>query len=209
MKSHCSIVFLCAAFFCASALSADGGKTPAGKDAAGKEAAGGEEAASAGGAKISGAAVFEQGARQPGEEFFSELEQLLNMNIAARVSETGEEAVWRVESSKRTVPGRSVSVKLVGENIVILADFTPYVDSDASLVLVAQGHVWISPRAGEPLKYLSTLKSIPVRMGEKVLFFPLGVKSLEATSDTTYNIELEIEVQPETHEQAEKKEGAR
>jgi hypothetical protein len=135
-------------------------------------------------------------AQQPGEEFFSELEEVISLNIAARVSESGEDAVWKVESSKRTVSGRSVSVKLVGDNIVILADFIPYTDTDDSVVLVARGQVWISSLTGEPMKYLSTLESIPVKMGEKVLFFPLGVKSLEAVSDNTYDIEMEIQCVP-------------
>ena len=133
---------------------------------------------------------------QPGEEFFRELKQVLSMNIEARISEFGEDAVWKVESSKHTIPGRSVSVKLVGENIVVLADFTPYVDTDSSIVLVAQAHVWISPQGGKPLEHFTALKSLPVRMGEKVLFFPLGVTSLEANSDNTYNIVLEIHVLP-------------
>jgi hypothetical protein len=134
--------------------------------------------------------------QQPDEEFFSELEEVINLNIAARVSETGEDAVWKVESSKSTVSGRSVSVKLVGDNIVILADFIPYRDKGDSIVLVARGQVWISSPAEEPLKYLSTLESIPVKVGEKVLFYPLGVKSLEATSDHAYDIQLEIQCMP-------------
>ena len=134
--------------------------------------------------------------RQPGEEFFRELTQVLNMNIEARISEFGEDAVWKIESSKNTIPGRSVSVKLVGDNIVVLADFTPYVDVDSSIVLVAQAHVWISPQGGKPLEYFTALNSIPVRMGEKVLFFPLGVTSMETNQDNTYNIELEIHILP-------------
>jgi hypothetical protein len=144
--------------------------------------------------------------QQPGEEFFSELEQVLNMNIAARISETEEDVVWNVESSKSTVSGRSVSVKLMGKNIVVLADFTPYVDEENSVVLVARGQVWISSPDDRPLQYLSTLKNIPVRMGERVLFFPLGVKSLGATSNNTYDIELEIQIVPRA---AGKEEGAR
>ncbi|MCL1818390.1 MAG: hypothetical protein FWG35_05610 [Spirochaetaceae bacterium] len=133
---------------------------------------------------------------QPGEEFFSELKQVLSMNIAARISEAGEDAVWKVESSKNTISGRSVSVKLVGDNIVVLADFTPYVDADSSIVLVAQAQVWISPQGGKPLEHFTALKSLPVRMGEKVLFFPLGVTSMETNPDSTHNIELEIHVLP-------------
>jgi hypothetical protein len=136
--------------------------------------------------------------RKLDESFFSTLEQVLNLTIAARVSEAGETAVWNVENTEYTVSGRSVSIKLLGNNIVIVAEFTPYVGEDNSIVLVAQGQVWISSPAEEPLKYLSTLKSIPVTMGERVLFFPLGVKTLEATSDNTYDIELEIKILPYT-----------
>jgi hypothetical protein len=132
------------------------------------------------------------------ESFFSALEQVLNLTIAARVSEAGENAVWNVESTECTVSGRSVSIKLLGSNIVIVAEFTPYVGENNSIVLVAQGQVWISSAAESPLKYLSTLKSIPVNMGERVLFFPLGVKTLEATTDNTYDIELEIKILPYT-----------
>ena len=138
----------------------------------------------------------EQSRRQPGEEFFNELEQVLCMNIAAKISEAGEDAVWKVENSKNTISGRSVSVKLVGDNIVVLADFTPYVDADSSIVLVAQAHVWISPQGGKPLEHFTALTSLPVRMGEKVVFFPLGVTSMKASSGNTYNIELEIRVLP-------------
>jgi hypothetical protein len=35
-------------------------------------------------------------------------------------------------------------------------------------------------------------------MGERVLFFPLGVKTLEAAADNTYDIELEIKILPYT-----------
>jgi hypothetical protein len=151
------------------------------------------EAGSPSGVSRPGAGAAQQ---QPGEGFFTELEEVLSLNIAARVSEAGEDAVWRVESSKCTVSGRSVSVKLVGDNIVILADFVPYTGADDSVVLVARAQVWISSPAEEPMKYLSALESIPVKMGEKVLFFPLGVKSLEAVSDQTYDIEVEIQCVP-------------
>ncbi|MDR3199819.1 MAG: hypothetical protein LBT68_00040 [Spirochaetales bacterium] len=181
LRAASVLIFAVCGFLSAFPLPADEGTQPAARDGAIPETSGAET---------------ETGKQQPGEEFFSELEQVLNMNIAARISEAGEDALWNVESSKCTVSGRSVSVKLMGKNIIVLADFTPYVDEDDSIVLVARGQVWISSPTDEPLQYLSTLKSIPVRMGERVLFFPLGVKSLGAASDHTYNIELEIQVVP-------------
>lgn len=130
------------------------------------------------------------------DSFYTVLEQALNVNIAARVSEAGENAVWNVESTELTVPGKSISVRLVGSNIVIVAQFTPYIGEGDSLILLAQGQVWISSPAEESMKYLATLKSIPITLGERVLFFPLGVKSLEQKSGNMYNIELEIKILP-------------
>jgi hypothetical protein len=134
------------------------------------------------------------------DSFFTVLEQALNINIAARISEAGEPAVWNVESTEITIPGRSVSVKLVGSNIVVVAQFTPYIGENDTLILVAQGQVWISSPMEEKIKYLTTLKSIPVNLGETVLFFPLGVKSVEPQGKNVYNIELEIKVLPHSRQ---------
>jgi hypothetical protein len=134
------------------------------------------------------------------ESFFTILEQALNINIAARISEAGEPAVWNVESTEITIPGRSVSVKLVGSNIVVVAQFTPYIGENDTLILVAQGQVWISSPMEEKIKYLTTLKSIPVNLGETVFFFPLGVKNVEQQAKNVYNIELEIKVLPHSRQ---------
>ena len=134
------------------------------------------------------------------ESFFTILEQALNINIAARISEAGEPAVWNVESTEITIPGRSVSVKLVGSNIVVVAQLTPYIGENDSLILVAQGQVWISSPIEEKIKYLTTLNSIPVNLGETVFFFPLGVKSVEQQAKNVYNIELEIKVLPHSRQ---------
>ncbi|GAB4371633.1 MAG: hypothetical protein Kow009_07870 [Spirochaetales bacterium] len=134
--------------------------------------------------------------RQPDAQFFSLLQQVLDVNIAARVSEAGEKAIWTVENSELTVPGRSVNVKLVGKNLLVVASFTPYVKENDEIILVAQGQVWISSPVEDEMKYLTTLKNIPITLGEKVLFFPLGVRSLEQEGKNLYNIELEIRVLP-------------
>ncbi|MFQ3621044.1 MAG: hypothetical protein SNJ78_08875 [Spirochaetales bacterium] len=133
---------------------------------------------------------------QPDESFFNLLQQVLDINIAARVSEAGEKAIWTVESSERTLPGRSVNVRLVGKNILIVASFTPYIKESGEITLLAQGQVWITSPLDEEIKYLTTLKSIPITLGETVLFFPLGVRNLEQEGKNLYNIELEIRVLP-------------
>ncbi|GEM_PF-679276 len=126
------------------------------------------------------------------------MEPSLTILIAARVSGAGEAAVWNAESSETTIPGRGIGVRLVGSNVVVVAQFTPYIQTKDSLILVAQGQVWISTPLQEEIKYLTTLKSIPVSLGEKVLFFPLGVKRVEKKSEYMYDIELEIKILPHT-----------
>ncbi|MEW5817532.1 MAG: hypothetical protein AB1798_19305, partial [Spirochaetota bacterium] len=82
----------------------------------------------------------------------------------------------------------------IGENILVYANITPYSEDDDTIMLVAQGQVWISSKDNNSVKYLSTMKSLPVTPGEKILFLPLGV-SKEA-KDQPFTIELEIQVTP-------------
>ncbi|MBN1834339.1 MAG: hypothetical protein JW820_00745 [Spirochaetales bacterium] len=136
------------------------------------------------------------------EELFNDpnleslIDQALQMNITAKVLPPGEAAVWNSESRKITLPGRSVAVRLVGQNIRIDVVFTPYQKEDGSLLLVAQGQVWLSEALDQKTRYLTTIQSIPVSWGEKVLFFPLGLSPQLPTEQETFAIQLEVEVQP-------------
>lgn len=119
------------------------------------------------------------------------LDKALQLNVIARVLPPGEEQEWNIQSSKLTIPGKSIAVKLFGENIRIFVMLTPYWQENGKLLLVAQGEVLLSEMAESEVKYLSTVKSIPVSLGEKVLFFPLGVSQELRKS---FNIQLEIEI---------------
>ena len=129
------------------------------------------------------------------DSFYNLLENTLNVNIAAQISYFGEKAVWSVKKSETTISGRSVNIKLVGKNIVVLAQLTPYENPDKSVTLVAHGQVWISAPLEKEIKYLSTMKSIPVNLGERVVFYPLGVNKLEKQPNDLYNIQLEIDIE--------------
>ncbi|MBA7521000.1 hypothetical protein ES705_13100 [subsurface metagenome] len=119
------------------------------------------------------------------------LDKALQLNIIARVLPPGAEEEWNMQSSKLTIPGKSIAVKLLGENIRIFVVLTPYWQENGKLLLVAQGEVLLSEMAESEVKYLSTVKSIPISLGEKVLFFPLGVSKRFRKS---FNIQLEIEI---------------
>jgi hypothetical protein len=99
--------------------------------------------------------------------------QAVVLNIIARVVEKNEEEVWNAVNSKVTIPGRPIGLKLVGANIVVAMQFTPYLHNDGSCVLVAQGQIWMDiPDQG--VYYQTTMQTLSLRFGEQVYFFPLG-----------------------------------
>ena len=121
-----------------------------------------------------GAAAFAQDVAL--EELLPSLKgKAVVIDMVTRVVEGGKEEIWNQSSSKVTLPGRPVSLKLVGENIVIALQFTPYFRRDGNTILVAQGQIWILV-AGEGMSYFTTMQTIPLGFGEEVFFFPLGQK---------------------------------
>jgi len=128
------------------------------------------------------------------EDLESLIDEALQLQITAKVLPPDQQPVWNSQSKKVTIPGRSVAVRLVGDNIRIDVVFTPYQEEGGNL-LVAQGQVWFSEAPNAKTTYLTTIQSIPVSWGEKVLFFPLGFSS-ELSKTSTFNIQLEVEIYP-------------
>ncbi len=82
---------------------------------------------------------------------------------------------WRADSVKYTVPGTPVPFKLVGSNVAIIVQITPFEREDGKgVTLIAQGQVWVRPPGGG-LSYHTAVDTLSVEYGETVLFFPLGV----------------------------------
>ncbi|MFP4562675.1 MAG: hypothetical protein ACLFRY_05115 [Spirochaetia bacterium] len=119
-------------------------------------------------------------------------EDIYSVHIHARVYESGEISTWNMDVKKFTIAGKKVIVKLEGENVLVVAELTPYLQSDDSILLVAQGEVWITTPQDEQIKYSSVIKSLPIQYGDKVYFYPLGVGKIK----DAFIIELEIEVNP-------------
>ncbi|SIP88066.1 hypothetical protein SAMN05920897_10198 [Alkalispirochaeta americana] len=127
----------------------------------------------------------------------------LRLHINARlVSPDQEEAVWSMDLTRATIGGRSVRVRLDGTGIVVVADFTPYWESENELLLVAQGQTWISDsRDGGETTYRTSFITLPIRLGEPIIFLPLGAGTAGADEgiDTDLadhlNIELEVSVE--------------
>ena len=117
-------------------------------------------------------------------------ENALNIKIITRIVDEQGISVWNAEMSRITISGKSVKVKLQGVNILVITDITPYIRDDRTILLVSQGEIWIGSSDSEEINHYSTIKSLPVSMGESALFFPLGV--IETIDRKIYNIELEI-----------------
>jgi len=133
------------------------------------------------------------------------LDQALTVRIVARVTEDGRETVHNYELTQVTISGRAVRLRLEGGNLTIVAEFTPYETEDRSILLIAEGQIWLTTPGNEVVQYRTSLKSIPLELGERVFFYPLGRSALDidlddangsGTEEGRLNIELEVQVEP-------------
>jgi hypothetical protein len=113
------------------------------------------------------------------------------MDIVARVVEQDQKVVWNSENSKITIPGRPVGLTLVGANIIIAIQFTPFFRPSGNNFLVAQGQIWIN-NPDEGLSFHTTIQTIPMEFEELIYFFPLGSNDSEEEA----RIEIELVLYP-------------
>ncbi len=118
-------------------------------------------------------------------------ENIILLKVTTNVLDSTGKKIWTTELSKITINGRSVKIKISGLNVLVIADITPYLHENNTILLVSQGEVWIGSSNSDTVRHYATIKSIPVSSGERVFFFPLGI--IKAPSET-YTIELEIQV---------------
>ncbi|MDR2257910.1 MAG: hypothetical protein LBE14_02035 [Treponema sp.] len=116
------------------------------------------------------------------------------LEIVARVVEQNQREVWNSVNSKVTIPGRPVGLKLVGANVVVAVQFTPYLRRNGRNVLVAQCQIWVDV-PNEGMSYQTTMQAIPLDFGEQIYFFPLG--SVDSQNDA--RIEILLELKPYTN----------
>jgi len=125
------------------------------------------------------------------EEFPGLRERAVVMRIISRIIEQDQQVVWNTENARVTIPGRPVGLKLVGENLIVAVQFTPFFRTNGRNVLVAQGQIWINiPNEG--MRYHSTMQTIPLELGEQIYFFPLGSTD---TNDEAF-IEIQLMLEP-------------
>ena len=114
----------------------------------------------------------------------------VTLDINARLVEQNQTVVWNESHRKETLLGSPVGLKLVGTNVVVVVQLTPYIRHSRG-VLVAQGQIWMDI-PGQGIRYHTTLQTIPVEFGESVYFFPLG--SVNENDDA--RMEIMITIQP-------------
>jgi hypothetical protein len=111
------------------------------------------------------------------------------LEMVARVVEQNQYEVWNSVNSKVTIPGRPVGLKLVGANVVVAVQFTPYLRRNGRNMLVAQCQIWVDV-PNEGISYQTTMQTIPLEFGERIYFFPLG--SMDSQNDARIEIMLEL-----------------
>lgn len=97
----------------------------------------------------------------------------LTVTVTATVPREEGAEPWQAKDIKYTIPGTAVSVKMVGSDVAVLITLTPHRSQSGQLLLVAQGQVWYKDGAAG-LRYRTTLDTLSVDYGERILFYPLG-----------------------------------
>ena len=130
------------------------------------------------------------------------LEGALTVEITARIIDQNDnEIVWNMDVTRVTVSGRAVSLRLEGNNILVEAEFTPYRESGDELILIAEGRTWIDGGATEDApQYRTSFTTMPIRLGEPVLFLPLGKNEVPVETERFGRLNIELEVSVESYQ---------
>lgn len=113
----------------------------------------------------------------------------IELHMVTRVLEKDNVEAWNSDTYRVTAPGRPVGLRIVGENVAVYVQFTPYPRRNRQGVLVAQGHIFTETPGGG-LQCRTMLQTVPLDYGEQVFFFPLG----SGKSDDEAHIEIQIEM---------------
>jgi hypothetical protein len=145
--------------------------------------------------------LFAEEGEALGETPFEELpafrERAVIMRISSRIVEQNQQVVWNSENTRITLPGRPVGIKLLGTDLVVAVQFTPFIRPNGRNVLVAQGQIWINV-PNEGISYRTTMQTIPIEWGELIYFFPLG----SARAEDEAGIEIQLVLEPYTRQMA-------
>ncbi|MCL2793550.1 MAG: hypothetical protein FWD87_10740 [Spirochaetaceae bacterium] len=114
------------------------------------------------------------------------------INFYLRISDHEDNDLVNSSWSRVARSGQSVALNLRANNLNIAVIFVPYFVDENSIMLVAKSRIIITHANYSGGKYYSVVDSIPLRLGEKALFFPLGL--LQERIENISSCVLEIEV---------------
>jgi hypothetical protein len=117
-----------------------------------------------------------------------------SINISMRICDKSDNILLSSKWSRVTLSGKPISINLRAKNLVIATTFIPYYIDDKSVMLFVQGKTILKPVNYADGRYYSTVDSLPLKIGEKALFFPLGVMQGNENMENISSCVLEIEV---------------
>jgi hypothetical protein len=117
-------------------------------------------------------------------------ERAVVMHIVSRIVDENQEIVWDSENTRVVFPGRPVGLKLLGSDLVVAVQFTPFLRQNGRHTLVAHGEIWMNV-PDEGISYHTTMQTIPLEFKEEVYFCPLG--SMKTKDEARIEIQLVLE----------------
>lgn len=118
----------------------------------------------------------------------------LLVDIQAQVESDDDRILWSMQFREITVYGKGVQIRIHGLNLTIEAEFTPFTQQNGDVVLLAKGQTWLRDEGTKEVQYQSAFTSVPIVLGDPVIFYPLGVDSQEAGLGKA-NLVLHIRIQ--------------
>ena len=118
--------------------------------------------------------------------------QMFNLSIGLKIKDgVTEQVVSQKPVQHLAMSGKPVILKITsGDNLKAAVRLTLYQKAEDTLLLLTQSTILMVKEGKRQM--FSAVKSMPVRIGEKVLFFPLGV--LPGADNTGYNCMLEMDI---------------
>ena len=116
----------------------------------------------------------------------------LEININAKAFDDEQAVIWEQNEKRIALPGNPVGIKLVGSNLVVAVQFTPFIRRQGN-VLVAQGQIWID-NPGSGVSHYTSIQTIPMNFNEPVYFFPLGTSNSSIEIIVTVNLYAENDI---------------
>jgi hypothetical protein len=115
----------------------------------------------------------------------------LVFNVKASIS-GAEGVMWTASQTRVTVHGLSVTIKIEGTDMLIMAELTPYRQTPDTILLAIKNELWLRNPVNATVQYFISIKSALVKLNSPVFFYPLG----KGSDDGRPVIKMDISVSP-------------